>query len=63
MSDRDEPYLFKGEIVRETPKAWLFRNDVDSETYWLPKSLCEWDGVQYIMTVPGWIVEEREMPR
>lgn len=62
MANRDQNYTFHGDLVRETEKAWLFKNDVDSENYWLPKSQCEWDPVNHVMEVPGWLVDEKEIP-
>ena len=40
-------------LVHETPLAWLFTqfNDGGTET-WLPKSMCEFDQVAGILTLP-----------
>lgn len=39
-----------GEIKHETEKAYLFYDG--SKTVWIPKSQCEWDEMDKVMTMP-----------
>ena len=46
-----------GELRGETERAWRF---FDGEhTVWLPKSLCEWDERDKVMTMPEFVAFEK----
>ena len=46
-----------GELRGETERAWRF---FDGErTVWLPKSLCEWDERDRVMTMPEFVALEK----
>lgn len=46
-----------GELRGETERAWRF---FDGErTVWLPKSLCEWDERDRVMTMPEFVAQEK----
>jgi len=47
------------EMIRETELAWLLRFGDDEA--WLPKSLCENDCENYVISVPGWMVKKKEL--
>ena len=53
--DDSDPVDVAGEVKGETQRAYRFYDG--SETVWLPKSLCEWDGE--VMTMPEWLALER----
>ena len=65
-SDRES---FKGSLIRETEKAWLFDADdlpPNSDPVWLPKSQCDWhpDEGEAIgdggwMLIPDWLAREK----
>jgi hypothetical protein len=48
-----------GELVApfETEKAYRFYDG--KTTVWLPKSQCEWDRVDRVMTMPEWLATEK----
>jgi hypothetical protein len=46
-----------GEVRHETEKAYLFYDGKDQA--WMPKSLCQWDDLNKIMTCPEWIALEK----
>ncbi len=46
-----------GEVQGETEKAYRFYDG--SITVWLPKSQCEWDDRDKIMTMPEWLAKEK----
>lgn len=48
-----------GEVRGETEKAYRFFDG--SQTVWLPKSQCEWDPDEEIMTMPEWLAEDKEL--
>lgn len=50
-------FSIPGEVIRETEKAWLFSDGV--EKIWLPKSRCEWDEGEGMMSVPEWMAIEK----
>lgn len=54
---RNELTDIAGEIVAETEKAYRFYDG--SRTEWIPKSMCEWDKEESIMTMPLWVAEEK----
>lgn len=48
-----------GEVHGETQAAYRF---FDGTRYaWLPKSQCEWDADERIMTMPEWLAAEKEL--
>lgn len=61
MSDQRE--CFKGEILRETERAWQFIPAMDPARtkHWLPKSECEWDPAHGEMWVPAWLAREKDL--
>ncbi len=42
-----------GEIVNETEAAYLFQT-ADKEV-WLPKSQCQWDADEKVMSISEWL--------
>jgi hypothetical protein len=48
-----------GEIKGETEKAYRFFDG--TRTVWLPKSQCEWDSDEKVMTMEGWLAKEKEL--
>jgi hypothetical protein len=48
-----------GEIKGETEKAYRFYDG--KITVWLPKSQCEWDDLEEVMTMPEWLAKEKEL--
>jgi hypothetical protein len=63
VSKRDNNKLldFKGDIVGETEKAWLFDHDKAPDAVWVPKSQCQWDDATSTMTIPQWIAKEKDL--
>ena len=47
------------EIQGETPLAYRFFDG--KITVWLPKSQCEWDPDEKVMTMPEWLAKEKEL--
>jgi hypothetical protein len=46
-----------GQIISETEKAYKF---FDGKTFeWIPKSQCEWDSIEKVMTMPSWLAYEK----
>lgn len=54
---RNELTDIAGEIVAETDKAYRFYDG--SRTEWIPKSQCEWDERESVMTMPLWLATEK----
>lgn len=48
-----------GEVHGETELA--FRFDDGTQAVWLPKSQCQWDADDQIMTMPEWLAKEKEL--
>ena len=48
-----------GEIQVETEKAYRFFDGKTS--VWVPKSQCEWDPDEKVMTMPEWLAIEKEL--
>lgn len=48
-----------GEIVGETEKAYRFSDG--ENVVWLPKSQCEWDERESVMTMPEWLAIDKEL--
>jgi hypothetical protein len=48
-----------GELRGETERAFRFYDG--KTTVWLPKSQCEWDDLEKIMTMPEWLAKEKEL--
>lgn len=50
-----------GELVPpiETEKAWRFFDG--TRTVWLPKSQCQWDEDDKVMTMPEWLAKDKEL--
>jgi hypothetical protein len=61
LRDRDKTLEFKGDIIGETEKAWLFDHDEASDAVWVPKSQCTWDNDTSTMTIPQWLAKEKEL--
>ena len=57
MSAKSDLVDVTGEIQGETDKAYRFHDGV--RTVWLPKSQCEWDATEGIMTMPEWLAGEK----
>lgn len=65
-SDRES---YKGTIIRETEKAFLFDPDTSQDAVWLPRSQCTWvpdsdESDQTLgsggwMMVPDWLAREK----
>lgn len=63
-SDRES---FKGSVIRETEKAFLFDPDeagAEIGTVWLPKSQCSWhpdegEANGGWMLIPDWLAKEK----
>jgi hypothetical protein len=47
------------ELKYETDKAYLIR--IGKKEYWFPKSQCEFDEKSLILTLPFWLVEDKEL--
>jgi hypothetical protein len=59
---RDRPLCdIAGELVSpfETEKAYRFYDG--KVTVWLPKSQCEWDDLEKVMTMPEWLAKDKEL--
>lgn len=48
-----------GEVRFETENAYRFFDG--TRLVWLPKSQCEWDKDEKIMTMPEWLAKEKEL--
>jgi hypothetical protein len=48
-----------GELQVETEKAYRFFDG--TRTVWLPKSQCQWDPDDKIMTMEEWLAVEKEL--
>ena len=48
-----------GEIKGETEKAYRFFDG--NKTVWLPKSQCEWDEDEKVMTMEEWLARYKEL--
>jgi hypothetical protein len=48
-----------GEVQGETEKAYRFFDGV--RVVWLPKSQCEWDIDDKVMTLPEWLAADKEL--
>jgi len=48
-----------GELITpfQTEKAYRFFDGTRTE--WLPKSQCEWDEIEKVMTMPEWLATEK----
>lgn len=46
-----------GQIVGETERAWRFYDGTKTE--WVPKSQCEWDEMEKVMSIPTWLAYEK----
>jgi RNase P/RNase MRP subunit p29 len=46
-----------GQILFETEKAYRF--DSGDKQEWIPKSQCQWDQDNKVMTMPEWIAMEK----
>ena len=57
--DSEDDQDYECEIVHETAKAWLVR-DEDGEEFWLPKSRC-CDNGDGTFAVPNWLAREKGM--
>ena len=42
-----------------TDLAYRFNDGV--RTVWLPKSQCEWDADDKVMTMPAWLAKEKDL--
>ena len=65
---QSERYAYKGELIRETEKAWLVALDEYQMEIWLPKSQCDWhpDGGEArgrggTIFVPDWLAQEKDI--
>lgn len=59
MPHRDQLIEIEGELIPpfQTEKAYYFYNG--GTRVWLPKSICEWNDAEEIMTLPFWLAEEK----
>ena len=48
-----------GELRGETEMAYRFHDGI--RIVWLPKSQCQWDQDDKVMTMPTWLAEEKEL--
>lgn len=46
-----------GMILFETEKAYRF--DAGDKQEWIPKSQCQWDPDEKVMTMPEWLATEK----
>ena len=53
----DLPIGIDGEVEDETGLAYRFTDGV--LRVWLPKSQCEWDEGERVMTMPEWLAKEK----
>lgn len=63
---KPEPVEIDGRIVHESDLAWLFEpapglDPGGAIEVWLPKSQCEWDEDEQVMTVPEWLAKAKEL--
>ncbi len=47
-------------IEHETDDAWLLELET-GDSVWLPKSQCELDTENMVVTVPEWLAEKKEL--
>ena len=50
-----------GELVPPFETAAAYRFYDGARTVWLPKSQCEWDEHDKVMTMPVWLAQEKEL--
>jgi hypothetical protein len=50
-----------GELVAPFETAAAYRFHDGAKTVWLPKSQCEWDEQEAVMTMPVWLAQEKEL--
>lgn len=48
-----------GEIKGETEKAYRFFDGI--RTVWIPKSQCQWDKDDKILTMEEWLAKDKEL--
>jgi hypothetical protein len=64
--EADEPYhITYIRLERETEKAWLLILEEEHPTYklqcWFPKSQCEISVSSKVISVPYWLVKEKDL--
>lgn len=59
MMPKKELADISGEIRGETAAAYRFFDG--KTTVWLPKSQCQWDEDEKVMTMPIWLAKEKEL--
>ena len=42
-----------GNVLFETALSWMF--DYEGQQKFMPKSVCQWDEDEHVMTVPEWL--------
>jgi len=47
------------ELIKETPKAYLFR--IGTKEFWMPKSQCEYESGSTSFRCNEWIATEKEL--
>jgi len=57
MDNNELIQLKYDEIIQETDLAWLLRFGDDE--VWMPKSRCENDDEERLISVPQWLIEEK----
>lgn len=57
--DRSNLIDIAGELQGETEKAYRFFDG--TKTVWLPKSQCQWDPDEKVMTMEEWLATDKEL--
>lgn len=57
--DRSNLIDIAGELQGETEKAYRFFDG--TRTVWLPKSQCQWDPDEKVMTMEEWLATDKEL--
>jgi hypothetical protein len=56
----DRPLIdLAGDVRGETDRAYYFNDG--TRMVWLPKSQCQWDQSERVLTLPEWLAREKEL--
>lgn len=59
LMSRSDLVDISGELVPPFQSAAAYRFYDGARTVWLPKSQCEWDEDEKVMTMPEWLAKEK----
>lgn len=59
MAKQSELVDVEGELVPPIETEFAYRFYDGKTTVWLPKSQCQWDDEEGMMTMPRWLAEQK----